>query len=901
MDPEYMEALYQRWQADPESVDASWQLFFQGVDLAACPRDCVAAGQARDQSGAAALIYNYRGQGYRVARTNPLTGPPADIPDLDLSSFGFTESDLDRIFDTGYLHLPQRTTLREIVKMLRETYSASVGVEYLHIQDVGIRRWLEAQMEPVRNRPPRKPDEKIRILEQLMDAELLEKFIQQRYLGQKRFSIEGGETLVPMMYWLIELAPELGAEEIVIGMAHRGRLNVLANIMEKSYHMIFAEFEDNFLPGSVFGDGDVKYHKGYSSRVSTRAGKSIKLSLTANPSHLEAVDPVALGRARAKQRQRVDTVGRKKVVPLLLHGDAAFSGQGIVAETFNLSRLNGYQVGGTVHIVINNQIGFTTLPEQGRSSQYVTDVAKMVEAPIFHVNGDDPEAAVHVSELALRFRQEFGRDVVIDLVCFRRHGHSEGDEPGYTQPLLYKAIRGHPTVRSIYTRRLVEAGELTPEAETGLADRFRKKLEEAYEKAKTGQPEAHLDGFEGAWQGFGVPFSFKSVETGVKHEVLKEVARGITTVPESFHLHPKIERMLPEKLKTVEERGTVDWALAEALSVGTLLYENVPVRLSGQDSERGTFSQRHMVWRDVETAEPYTPLNHLNGQQGRLCVYNSPLSEVSVLGFEYGYSLSEPNMLIMWEAQFGDFVNGAQVVIDQFIVAARSKWQRYSGLVLLLPHGYEGQGPEHSNAYLERYLAACAEDNIQVCVPTTPAQYFHVLRRQVKRPFRMPLILMTPKSLLRHKLAVSPVDELVQGGFQDVLEDPARPDTTRRLVFCTGKVYYDLFEAREKNGLEDVEIVRVEQLYPFPLARMQEIAGGREKLEHVVWTQEEPMNRGAWSYMEPRLLNLFQDMPLQYTGRRAAASPAVGSLSTHRREQAALVGEALGVSGGRRQ
>lgn len=898
LDPEYMEALYERWQQDPESVDASWQLFFQGVDLASCPRDCIAAGQARDQSGVASMIYNYREQGHRMARTNPLSAPPTIIPDLQLSNFGFAEKDLERIFDTGHLHLPQRATLQQIIQMLRDTYCGSIGVEFLHIQDVQIRRYLESLMEPTRNRPLREPAEKRRILERLMDAEFLEKFIQARYLGQKRFSIEGGETFIPMVRWMIDLAPELGVEEIVLGMAHRGRLNVLANIMDKSETMLFAEFEDNFLPGSVFGDGDVKYHKGYSSQVTTSFKKTIKLSLTANPSHLEAVDPVVLGRARAKQRQREDTAERKKVVPFLVHGDAAFSGQGIVAETFNLSRLKGYEVGGCVHIVINNQIGFTTLPEQGRSSQYVTDVAKMVEAPIFHVNGDDPEAAVHAAELALRYRQKFGRDVVIDLICFRRHGHSEGDEPGFTQPLLYKEIRRHPTVREIYTKRLVAAEELSMEEAERLAAQFREGLEDAYQKAKGHVTEAEIDGFQGAWQGLGVPFSFEAVDTSVSREILTEVAKGITRVPEGFRLNPKIAKMLPPRLEAVETNGTVDWSLAEALAVGSLLMENVPVRLSGQDSERGTFSQRHMVWRDTETAEPYTPLNHLRSPQGRLCVYNSPLSEASVLGFEYGYSLSEPHMVIMWEAQFGDFVNGAQVIIDQFIVAARSKWQRYSGLVLLLPHGFEGQGPEHSNAYLERYLAACAEENIQVCVPTTPAQYFHVLRRQVKRPFRLPLVLMTPKSLLRYALAVSPVDDLVHGRFQEVLPDPAAPKETRRLILCTGKVYYDLLDARKSNGLEKVELVRVEQLYPCPADELKKIAESRQSLAEVVWAQEEPMNRGAWTYMEPRLRDIFPGRTIQYAGRDAAASPAVGSLKTHRREQAALIEDAFGIGGG---
>jgi 2-oxoglutarate dehydrogenase E1 component len=682
-----------------------------------------------------------------------------------------------------------------------------------------------------------------------------------------------------------------------MGMAHRGRLNVLANILNKPYSMIFHEFEDNIRPDPYGGDGDVKYHRGFSSDYVTSSGATVHISLTANPSHLEAVDPVVEGRTRAKQRRRGDTEKRTKVLPLLIHGDAAFAGQGLVAETFNLSQLKGYETGGTVHIVVNNQIGFTTLPGESRSSRYPTDVAKLVEAPILHVNGDDPEAVVHVIDLALRFRQEFGRDVVVDLVCYRKHGHNEGDEPAFTQPLMYQKIQNRPSTRALYQGALEASHDITLAESEELTNSLQGRLLEAFQSVKETceLPDDH-HAFDGLWKDYDHPHCFDCTETGAARDELLTVARALTTVPDGFNLNRKVARKLPAQLEIVDNGGNVDWALGELLAFGTSLIEGTPVRLSGQDSMRGTFSQRHAAWFDTKTQEIYIALNNIQPDQARFCVYNSMLSEAAVLGFDYGYSLVEPNMLVIWEAQFGDFANGAQVIIDQFITAALDKWQRVSGLVMLLPHGYEGQGPEHSNAYLERYLAACAEDNIQVCNLTTPAQYFHALRRQVSAVFRRPLIIMAPKSLLRHKEAVSPLADLIDGRFQEFLEDPLNPDGPRRLVLCSGKVYYDLAAARRENGIDDVAIVRVEQFYPFHTALLERIvAPYRNSLVDVVWAQEETQNRGGWMYMLPRLMTLFPEQPVKYVGRQPSASPATGSASVHKQQQTDLVKRALEI------
>jgi 2-oxoglutarate dehydrogenase E1 component len=892
--PALLDELHALWEKDPSAVSPEWQTFFAGFELATCPRPCEASDQAHKQSQVASLIYAYRSQGHLVAAVDPLGERPRSHPALVLAAFGLGEDDLDRVFDTGHLGGPSRAPLREIIGILQDTYCRSIGVEYLHIQDVTVRRWLQAKMEPVRNRPGFSREKQRETLACLIDAELFETFLQSRYPGQKRFSLEGAESAIAALHAIVELGPELGVEELVLGMAHRGRLNVLANILDKSYAMIFSEFEDTALPESYGGDADVKYHKGYHSVHKNRHGKDLQISLSSNPSHLEAVDPVVLGRVRAKQRREGDTRERREVIPLLLHGDAAFAGQGLVAETLNLSQLDGYRVGGTIHLVINNQIGFTTTPEEGRSTVYATDVAKMIEAPIFHVNGDDPEAVVYVAELALEFRQTFGRDIVIDMVCYRRHGHNEADEPAFTQPVLYRKIKDRPSVRKLYTAQLVETGALSRAEEQEIAARFQQRLQDAFEQVRIYHPVPEVSAFASLWTGLKMPYSHEPAATGVAHAKLCAVARAMTTIPDGFSLNPKVARRLPEVRKAVEEHGTIDWATAELLAFGTLLDEGLPVRLSGQDSTRGTFSSRHAVWHDTTSQEPYVPLNHIRDGQAKFCVYNSLLSEAAVLGFDYGYSLAEPYMLVLWEAQFGDFANGAQVIIDQFVVSSLAKWQRSSGLVMLLPHGYEGQGPEHSNAYLERYLAACAEDNVQVVNLTTPAQYFHALRRQLKRPFRRPLIVMAPKSLLRHPECVSPVDELVSGRFSEVIDDALAPDgATRRLVLCSGKVYYDLAARRARDKLGGLALVRLEQLYPWHAERMRALADRYAGVAEVVWCQEETQNRGAWSYVFPRLLELFPGKPVRYAGRPAAASPATGSHAVHLREQDRLTREAL--------
>ena len=893
---DYVEEMYERWQADPGSLDEQWRIFFSGFDLALRPTGPVASERAADQSKVASLIFAYRNIGHLIADLDPLGDNLEEHPLLALETFGLTDEHLDQVFDTGHLGGAQQATLREILEVLRDTYCRTATAEYIHIQNMEARRWLQAEMEPVRNRPDLTREKKHRILGQLIDAELFESFTHGRYQGQKRFSLEGAESLIPALHQFMETAAESGAEEVVMGMAHRGRLNVLANILRKPYSMIFHEFEDNVRPDPYGGDGDVKYHRGYSSDYETVDGRTVHVSLTANPSHLEAVDPVVEGRARAKQRLRNDTAHRKKVLPLLIHGDAAFAGQGLVAETFNLSQLKGYNTGGTVHIIVNNQIGFTTLPGESRSTRYPTDIAKFVDAPVFHVNGDDPEAVVHVVDLALRYRQEFGTDAVVDIVCYRKHGHNEGDEPAFTQPLMYQKIHNRPSTRSIYQLQLEADGDITLNESERLTNSLQSRLIEAFQSVKeSGEVDQETHAFQGLWTDFDHPYCFDCTNTGAPFNVLLAVASALTTIPEGFNLNRKVARRLNSQRETVENKGSVDWALGELLAFGSLLYEGTPVRLSGQDSMRGTFSHRHAAWFDTKNGEIYIPLMHIKPDQARFCVYNSMLSEAAVLGFDYGYSLVEPDMLVIWEAQFGDFANGAQVIIDQFITAAFDKWQRVSGLVMLLPHGYEGQGPEHSNAYLERYLAACAEDNIQVCNLTTPAQLFHALRRQMRAEFRRPLVVMSPKSLLRHKRAVSPVEDLIDGRFQDFLDDPTSPNEPKRLVFCSGKLYYDLEEAREATENENVAIIRVEQFYPFHTELFERVVAPYRGAAEIVWAQEETQNRGGWSFMSPRLMELFPDREIHYVGRGPSASPATGSPGVHKEEQAALVREALAL------
>jgi 2-oxoglutarate dehydrogenase E1 component len=838
------------------------------------------------------LVYRYRDLGHLLACLDPLESCPVDHPLLSLSAFKLSEEDLDRAFYTPHLAHWGEARLRDIVSMLRETYCRTVGAEFMHLQDPAERRWLLERMELVRNRPRLEAGEKLRILEKLCHSALLDQFLHTKYLGQKRFSIEGADVIVPMLDMLVLRAAESECREIILGMAHRGRLNVQANVLGKPYSDVFCEFEDNYDPDSMVGSGDVKYHKGYMADVELPGGKLIRLLLATNPSHLESVDPVVEGIARARQEQMGER-GRRSVLPLLIHGDAAFSGQGVVFETLNLSQLEGYRTGGTIHIVINNQIGFTTLPEDARSTRYSTDVAKMLMAPIFHIHGEDPETAVHIMRLACDYRYEFEKDVVIDVVCYRRYGHNEGDEPYYTQPQMYDRIKARPPLLQIYSGKLEDEGLITGERLEQMKSGISRELEEAYDSMHGKQcPVPRVSLYEG-WRDFSGSYGQEPPETGVPEDRLLWLARRLQAVPQGFSAHPKLVRILKRRLDTVEAGEGIDWANAEALALGSLLTEGTPVRLSGQDSRRGTFSQRHSVLVDTKTGEHYSPLDGLDEEQARYSVYDSMLSENGVLGFEYGYSLAHPGSLVIWEAQFGDFANNAQVVIDQYIAGSQSKWRILSGLVLLLPHGLEGQGPEHSSARLERFLQLCAEDNIQVCNPTTPSQYFHLLRRQARWDVRKPLVVMTPKSLLRHPLAVSHLRDLASGRFREVLDDPLHEETSRRVLICSGKVYYDLLERREEAGSAGPAILRLEQFYPFPTGQLKAALSRYRDAKEWLWVQEEPRNMGGWGFMQPRLKHLTGKDP-GYVGRVEAASPASGHLRIYREEQSVILDEAVG-------
>src|SRR5213595_259673 len=783
---ELIEENYRRWQRNPQSVDSGWSAFFEGFELGNLPqRDGATAAAAREaalQKRVDGLIYAYCSLGHTIARVDPLAETRPQNSLLSLREFGFSESDLDLRVSSKFFLDNQSMTLREMVSGLERIYADSIGSEFMHIQDPRVREWVRKRLEtrPQKHSTPRAIQ--VALLRALLEAESFEIFLHTRYVGQKRFSLQGSESLMVILDTILHKCPEGGVEEICMGMAHRGRLNILANFLRKSLKVIFTEFSENYVPELAAGDGDVKYHLGYHSVRKLASRAEIEIRLSSNPSHLEAVDPVVEGQARARQRLRGDTEHRRKVLPLLVHGDAAFIGQGIVAETLNLSQLPGYSTGGTIHIVVNNQIGFTTLPKDARSSQYATDVAKLIEAPIFHVNGDDPLAVKFVSDVAFDFRQQFGRDVVIDLYSYRRYGHNEGDEPSFTQPDLYAKIEKRPSVAQLYKRELLEAGTLTADDAASLETEFDLRLEmtrdevNAIEKCRANQKAK----FRESTAIFQSEYTSESESTAISEKTLKTIVDGLTRVPDGFEVQPKIQRIvLDHQRKIFGDGGPYEWHYAEALAFGSLLLDGIPVRLSGQDSSRGTFSTRHSVLYDAKTGKPYVPLMHLAEKQARICIYNSPLSEAAALGFDYGYSLDYPKMLCLWEAQFGDFGNAAQTIIDQFIVSAESKWQRPSGIVLLLPHGYEGQGPEHSSARLERFLQACAEDNIQVCNLTTSAQYFHVLRRQMKRDFIKPLIIATPKSLLRAEFAASSAEEFVHGRFEEILGDggSASPNT----------------------------------------------------------------------------------------------------------------------------
>lgn len=966
---EYIEQLYARFADNPAAVDESWQQFFRALgdaemdvkkeaagaswqrgDWPPVPNDDLTAaltgewpllpskeGKAAgdkikakaaekgveltdaqiqravlDSIRALMIIRAYRIRGHLVADLDPLgMRDQTPHPELDPKSYGFTEADLDRpIFIDNVLGL-QIASMRQIIEVLQRTYCGTFALQYMHISDPEQSAWLKERIEGYGKEITFTREGRKAILNKLVEAEGFEKFLHVKYMGTKRFGLDGGEALIPAMEQIIKRGGALGLKEVVIGMPHRGRLSVLANVMSKPYRAIFNEFQGgSFKPEDVDGSGDVKYHLGASSDRSFD-GNSVHLSLTANPSHLEAVNPVVLGKVRAKQAQLNDTT-RTQVLPVLLHGDAAFAGQGVVAECFGLSGLVGHKTGGTIHIVVNNQIGFTTAPHFSRSSPYPTDIALMVEAPIFHVNGDDPEAVVHAAKVAIEFRQQFHKDVVLDIFCYRRFGHNEGDEPMFTNPIMYNRIKKHKTTLQLYTERLVQDG-LIPEGEIeDMKAAFQAHLNEEFEAGREFKPNK-ADWLDGRWKHLNREGEeYQPGDTALTPETMQEIGAALTRVPEGFDIHKTVARQLETKAQMFETGTGFDWATGEALAFGSLVTEGFPVRLAGQDSTRGTFSQRHSAFINQGTEERYYPLNNIREGQAKYEVIDSMLSEYAVLGFEYGYSLAEPNALVMWEAQFGDFANGAQIMFDQFINSGERKWLRMSGLVMLLPHGFEGQGPEHSSARLERFLQLSAEDNWIVANCSTPANYFHILRRQIHRSFRKPLVLMTPKSLLRHKLAVSDAADFTTGSqFHRVLWDDAQKghsatklaadDKIKRVVLCSGKVYYDLLEERDARGIDDVYLLRVEQFYPFPaMSLTRELE--RFKQAEIVWCQEEPKNQGAWTFIEPNIewvltrIGAAHQRP-RYVGRAASASPATGLASQHKAQQEALVNEALTIEG----
>jgi 2-oxoglutarate dehydrogenase E1 component len=913
--------LYRRFVSDSESVEPAWQEIFRSLAPEARawlesavvepPRalatDVVASdarSAALDSMRALMLIRAYRVRGHLEATLDPLgLANDGTHSDLDPLTYGFTEADLDRpIFCDGHLGL-DTATMREIVRSARSVYCGTVGVEFMHIQAPDQKNWIQHWMEGARHRVMLHRDVKRAILESLTAAESFENFLERKFTATKRFGLDGGESTIPALEQILRCGARLGVDDVVIGMAHRGRLNVLANLMGKPLRAIFAEFRGSAVNlEEVGGSGDVKYHLG-TSIDRDFGGQSVHVSLTPNPSHLEAVDPVVKGKVRAKQDQIGDRE-RKRCMGILLHGDAAFAGQGVVAETLEFCDLEGYTTGGTIHLIINNQIGFTTSPVKARTGPYCSDVAKANQAPIIHVNGDDPEAVVEVAEFAIQYRQLFHQDVIVDLFCYRRHGHNESDEPAFTQPLMYQKIATHPTTRAVYAEKLVAEGSVAaPDAEAMVSD-YLDRCQKEFDASELYVPD-EADWLEGSWSGLQPVQGYDAHRghTEVSIEILRELGAALTSVPEGLNVNRKILRQLRTKQKMFDHQEGIDWATAEALAFGSLLLEGHPVRLSGEDCNRGTFSHRHASWIDQQNEARYVPLNHIREQQERIELIDSPLSEFGVLGFEYGYAMAEPRALVLWEAQFGDFANGAQVIIDQFITAGESKWLRMSGLVLLLPHGYEGQGPEHSSARLERFLQCCAEDNIQVVNCTTPANYFHVLRRQLHRPFRKPLILMAPKSLLRKKQVVSRLADFSAGShFHRILfcdELPGDPREARQVVLCSGKVYFDLLEERSRRQICDVHFLRIEQLYPFPGDALAELLAPYRHCK-LVWCQEEPRNMGAWTLVSELIEEVAEevgcsDPELRYAGRATASSPATGFLKQHQREQATLVEQALTI------
>ncbi len=893
---DFIDDQYQSYKADPQSVSREWRVFFYGFDIGDKRAEPTARTQETGGEGnarVAELIHRYRDLGHFLACMDPLSACPTAHPLLALESFGLGPEDMARTFATPQFSFVSQASLQEVVQILKQTYCHAIGVEYMHLQDPDERRWLQDRMEPVRNQAGLDAPARQRILEKLTQAAMFEQFFNKKYQAVTRFSLEGGDALIPMLDTLLQRLVRLGADEVILGMAHRGRLNVQANILQKPYEEIFAEFETCYDAGHLIGAGDVKYHNGYLSDIQTDKGEMIRALLVNNPSHLEAVDPVVEGVVRARQEMLNNPEGRRKVVPLMIHGDAAFAGQGIVAETLNMSQLEGYGTGGTIHVIINNQIGYTTLPEDARSTRYSTDVAKMLMVPIFHVHGEDPEALVQVAQLAAEYRYAFGKDVVVDLVCYRRFGHNEGDEPYFTQPDMYDRIKARPSPHKLYAETLIQDNAISESDLARLENDTTTRLAAAYEEVHGSACPFPQPRFFPEWEGFHGRYTFDTLDTTVPKEILTALARKLNTLPEGFTPHNKIKMLLRRRLQSIEKGEGIDWANAEALALASLLTEGSPIRLSGQDCGRGTFSHRHSVLFDRQSGATYLPLNALDKEQAAYKVHNSLLAEAGVLGFEYGYAMTRPSGLTLWEAQFGDFANNAQGIIDLFIASGETKWQRLCGLVLLLPHGWEGLGPEHSSARLERFLQLCAEDNMQVCNLTTPAQYFHLLRRQANASYRKPLVLMTPKSLLRHPLAVSTLAELTDGTYKPVLDDPAAPREATKILICSGKIYYQLLLRCQEIHCKHIAVIRLEQFYPFPQDALQAILQSYPKAQSWAWVQEEPENMGAWQFLRPRLEALIDQTPA-YIGRPAAASPATGFPNIYKQQQSNISDLAVG-------
>ena len=907
----YLEELYKQWQSNPSSVDDSWSKYFNEANSKSEPQSqhkqqTRQNDMAYKQSRVDSLLWAYRDIGYLYAKLNPLGGdfgPEHDYlrhktediyEKLVPEEFGIPKEDLDTVFSAGRVMKPSPAPLRKILEAFQQTYCGSIGVEFLHIQNKQIRRWLIEQMESTKNRLELDAAQKRIILQDLIRTESLEQTLHQAFVGQKRFSLEGSEAVVPCLHFLVDSASRYEIEDFVIGTTHRGRLSILNTILHMSPEEIFSRFEENFTPDLHGGSGDVKYHIGYETDHILDDGGKVHISLVANSSHLESVDAIVQGKTRALQDRKNDKQ-RKRVLPILLHGDAAFSGQGVVAETFNLSKLEGYTTGGTIHIIINNQIGFTTSARNARSSLFPTDIAKAFQVPVFHINGDDPEAVAYTAELAMQFRQKFGTDCVMDIFCFRRHGHNEADEPSYTHPNMYKLVDEHPGIASIYGEQCDKSGIIRKDEQESIKQNYIESLKQALEKSKS-QPISQIDTTQGRfWSGISKDYTSDHVDTTVEESVLRRIANHILTIPEGFNIHPILGRILGRKRDVLEKQSIVDWSFAEALAFGSLLLNGTPVRLSGEDCVRGTFSQRHLMWRDIKSNNftYYTALQNLDEKQAELRAFDSPLSEYSIVGYEYGYSLVHPDALVIWEAQFGDFANGGQVVMDNYIASAENKWGRSSGLVLLLPHGYEGQGPDHSCAHIERFLQLAADNNMLICNASTPSQYFHLLIRQVKANYRKPLVIMTPKSLLRHPRAVSTISELTKGGFKEILDEDIEPNNIERILLCSGKIYYDLLEKREKLKNNKCALIRIEQLYPFPNKSLRECFNKYTQVRDVIWIQEEAKNYGSWSYMLERFKSFFPEIKLQYIGRDEKASSATGYFKQHKAEQETLIEDAF--------